>query len=280
MSWIASRDRATDRSLTMPSSTRCLAFAAAIITGASAPVARAQTRQPGATAHDSAAARPAPPIGRLDASALAPGRWSYATALLIGSTRQPATTRTLTVEPATRDGQAAWLVVDTKAASDRIDSDSLFVTRATFTPLLELVHRGAAFAISRFVNDSVKIQIQTERGPAAMSVAMPRGTIVNGAMLEVAMRLLPLAEGWAGHVEMLAVGSMGGATIPIDLRLEGVDTITVPAGTFSCWRFSRSIQGADQRFWIDRKGRALVKMSTTSPSSPDMILEMALTGQS
>ena len=58
-----------------------------------------------------------------------------------------------------------------------------------------------------------------------MVAAMPNGTIVSAAMLEAALRLLPLQIGWEDSTSMLSVSLSGNTVIPTRLSVIGEDRV-------------------------------------------------------
>ena len=82
--------------------------------------------------------------------------------------------------------------------------------------------------------------------------------------LAVLAAALPLARGWRGsmyQVSFIANGA-GGSIEPIDLRVRGTDRVTVPAGSFDCWRLEVEThlwRTERETLWVSRDNGWLIK---------------------
>src|SRR5919107_82092 len=101
----------------------------------------------------------------------------------------------------------------------------------------------------------------TTAARARIAVAHKRGAMASGTMFEVYLRMMPLKTGWTGHVEMSAPGPQGNVLIPVAIAVTGEESVTVPAGTFPCYVISIKGQGTEQRAWVSRNTRDIVKVS-------------------
>jgi hypothetical protein len=213
-----------------------------------------------AGARRAAAQTPAPKTARVDGRRLKAGEWRYTTAATSGGqTRTIA--RVLTVAPATIQGSPAWLVVDRQDAGAASVADSLYLRRADATPVRHRLHAGGASVALDFVGDSVRGTMTLPEGSGPIAAPYPRGSMVTGTMLEMYLRLLPLAPGWTGELTMGAVGPRGAVAVPVSLAVTGVESVTVPAGTFPSYVLSIRAQGGEQRAWVARDSHDVVKIS-------------------
>jgi hypothetical protein len=217
----------------------------------------------------------APPIGVVDARALAPGRWTYVTTANAGGQTQKID-RTLAIAAGSVAGTAAWLLVETQSAVSGSITDSLYVTRADASPIRHVLQRGADKLVAHdFSADSIHGSVMTPDGRSSpVATGYRAGPLVSGSMLEAMLRLLPLSVGWSASSQMLAAGPQGNLLVPIQLSVTGQDTVTVPAGTFPSWVLVLRAQNSEQRLWVAKRGRELVKLST-SPQ-PGVTVETVL----
>lgn len=208
----------------------------------------------------SAQDRGTPAPVKVDARRLRPGSWTYRTTATSGGQTRTID-RVLTVAPATLNGSAAWLVVDRQDAGAASVTDSLYLTRTDATPLRHRLHAGRASVALDFGRDSVRGTMTLPEGTGPIAAPYPRNAMVTGTMLEMYLRLLPLAPGWKGELAMGAVGPRGAVTVPISLAVTGEESVTVPAGTFPSYALSIKAQGSEQRAWVSRDSHEVVRIS-------------------
>jgi hypothetical protein len=54
--------------------------------------------------------------------------------------------------------------------------------------------------------------------------------------------------------------------VPIELRVESAETITVPAGRFDCWRLSLRFSGKQVDYWVRKSdGLGVRVLNKTTP---------------
>jgi len=72
------------------------------------------------------------------------------------------------------------------------------------------------------------------------------------------VRGIDLREGYEGSYQNVNAGT--GQTFPVDLKVEGQEEVTVPAGTFTTWRVRIRTASVTQFAWVETDGsRRLVK---------------------
>lgn len=103
-------------------------------------------------------------------------------------------------------------------------------------------------------------QTPSPTGPQtrAINTDLPKGTIAAEALQMV----LPLFR-WADQaVFTLNVFSAGKGTVaPLTLSVVGSETVTVPAGTFECWKIEQKGGETAVMFYVSKAERRLVKIS-------------------
>ncbi|MFL5576274.1 MAG: hypothetical protein ACJ79S_09945 [Gemmatimonadaceae bacterium] len=223
-----------------------------------------------------AAAQTTPAPIRVDASRLKGGEWRYRTTATSGGQTRTLK-RVLTVSPATLDGAAAWLIVDRQDAGMAKVADSLYLRRSDAAPLRHRLHAGQVSAALDFGRDSVRGTMTLPEGSGPIAAPYPRGAMVTGTMLEMYLRLLPLAPGWTGELTMGAIGANGAVAVPVSVAVAGEENVTVPAGTFPSFLLSIRAQGSEQRAWVTRDGREVVRISAElGPSATATKVETVL----
>ena len=228
-------------------------------------------------------ARHLAPIGVPDGSRLQPGQWVYQWTPTghQGEEWLSRMTDTVTIRRGSHRGEPVWLVtqrVGLVTGKGRLDS--LYLRLADLRPLrhalvasiLDEFRRAGAIDFER---DSMRWQFVLPGG-----FIPPRDTVVTAPLLaefagvgpELPLLLsgIQFAKTWTGAVSMLLPSiDWSGRESPvhvywINLRVTGRERVTVPAGSFDCWRISESIaghedQGAVADLWVDTRSGALVK---------------------
>lgn len=83
------------------------------------------------------------------------------------------------------------------------------------------------------------------KGQSAARHIPVTGPIYDNEQAIQLMRRLPLAVGYSTDVSLL-IGLGGGSVLPIKIDVSGKESVTVPAGTFECYKVTLSI---GQTFW-------------------------------
>jgi hypothetical protein len=226
-----------------------------------------------------------PAIGPVDGTRLAQGRWVYAwiPARGVKAGDLPAFADTVTIRRGTFRDEAVWvvtqLVVRTSGqGTGRIDS--LYLNLSTLRPLRHalLPYRSDRFqrwGAMDFERDSLRWQFRLPGGgipgrDTVVTAVLPADYAAVWPGFPLLLSGIQFVKNWTGAVPMLQ-GSIdwSGHDSPvhvywIDLRVKGRERVTVPAGTFDCWRISATIPGNEDRksiteLWVDSRSGALVK---------------------
>jgi len=220
-------------------------------------------------------------VDSLDLSRLVEGTWTY---------RSTRTTDDVLTAPngysrihlahATFGGRAAWLLMMTNSrdsASWGPYGDTTYLDAESLRPQRSIYYynKNRTVVVQSFSADSATESLDFS-GPIRQShreaIALPfsRETFfVNGWPLDRVGALLPafpLKPGWRGSLYQVALVSRIGVrgVSPMDLRVVARDRVTVPAGTFDCWRlevvtyFGQDIQ--QQIVWVSRDKGWVVKV--------------------
>ena len=239
--------------------------------------ALAQARPPArpAAPRPAASASATPTLGRVNASAVAPGIWRYRTTM--NTAGGPRTLdRTLTLTRTTRAGTAAWLVVDAQRAGEMSIVDSLWVARATMAPLHRVLTPAGGRIVTTFVGDTIKGMATTPQGDMPFLLPNRPGLIVSASMLELALAATPLRRGWRSTANLLAVAPTGSGVVPVELSVVGEERVTVPGGTFESWIIETRGAPIQQRLWLSKTGRRVVKMSQSTGQPGSTAIETVL----
>ena len=95
-------------------------------------------------------------------------------------------------------------------------------------------------------------------------------------MLEVVLRLAPLAVGWRGRVTQLGLTPAGVAAVPLDLAVVGEEVLALPGGPRPAWVLAATAGGAEQRLWVAKEGGVLLRQRASPPHAADFVYETTL----
>ena len=207
----------------------------------------------------------APRALRVDPSRITPGEFVYSTVLEHDISGTPLGTRTVSVAPATYAGSNAWLLVETRVGDAIPATDSLFLD-----PSMHPVHWGSTIARARlsaeFRGDSIFGGTTAPAGRKSLVAALPPGTLINAAMLETELRLLPLQTAWEDSASTISVALNGVSTLPTRVAVIGEDRVRVPAGQFDCWVVSvRAGDVTRGMYWVTKQNPIVVRSALDVP---------------
>lgn len=236
----------------------------------------------------------------LNLSRLTEGVWTY---------RSTTTTDGILAEPSfiggtrirmvrvNHKGYPAWMVTTaTRFRHGRWGefSDTVYIDAATLRPRYAVAygHNRRTRTVQSFSSDSGAQSImitQPMEGfySAAMELPFPPQAVFTSDWSLYRFRVLlpafPLARRWRGSMYQTTFFRAGPRTLglqalPLDLRVDGRENVSVPAGTFDCWRVEMENHwGQTQRWtlWVSRDHGLLIKAQLRwSDRVHDEVLEM------
>lgn len=224
---------------------------------------------PTLAAQSAASGRGADPLAAIGGKAPPAGSWTYRSTVTRGGATVELARRTLTVRAVEQGGERAWLVLDDTRARGQVMTDSVVLAAGDLRPVRRTADMGPMRIALTFPGDSVRGTMSVPGGDPASVLVAPgdRRIVVNGAMLEALLPLLPLAAGWSGTVAQLTPTPLGASVVPLTLTVVGEDSVAVPAGTFAAWRMTARAADAEQQLWVSKADRRLLRQEATPPSS-------------
>jgi hypothetical protein len=214
---------------------------------------------------------------RVDARSLQPGQFVYQTTLERDAGTMVLGTRTVSVAPATYAGVPALLLVETRSGDGIPAGDSLYVGVSDLHPLHWNATLGSARLAAEFRGDTVFGGTSAPGGRRSMASSVPAGTLINSAMLESILRVLPLQTGWEDSTNTLSVVLSGNAVIPTRLSVIGEDRVRVPAGTFDCWVVAVHADQSRGLYWVTKRDPIVVRSALDVPTLGGAQLVSSLT---
>lgn len=214
---------------------------------------------------------------RLDATALRPGQFVYETTLERNSTTTILGSRTVTVARTTYNAAPAWLILETRSSDGIPSADSLLTDIAGLHPLHWTSTQGLARLGAEFRGDTAFGATAAPSSRRSIVTVVPSGTMVSSAMLETALRLLPLQTAWEDSTTALSITLSSTTIVPTRLSVIGEDRVRVPAGTFDCWVVAVHADASRGLYWVTKRDPQVVRSALDVPSLGGAQLVSSLT---
>jgi len=227
------------------------------------PAARAQT------AGGDSARSGVPHVLSVNAAAVPPGQFVYATSLAHDTASMQYGSRIVSLVAATYAGAPASLLVETRLSPTDTARDSLFVDPVSLTPLHWVGSIGPAQIAFEFRGDTAYGGTSAPTGRRSAVTIVPPGTLVSAAMLETALRALPLVPGYQDSTNTLSVNLHDETLVPTTLSVIGREMVRVPAGTFDCWVVS--VHAGDRGrglYWVSTDRHVVVRSELDVGGTP------------
>jgi len=225
------------------------------------PFATSASAQAPATAADTAQHR-----FHVDATALRPGQFVYETTIERNATTTILGSRTVSVSRTTYNSAPAWLLLETRLNNGLPTTDSLLADLFDLHPLHWSSTQGLARLAVEFRGDTAFGATAAPPGRRSIVSVVPGGTLVSSAMLEAALRLLPLQTGWEDSTTTLSITLGSTEVVPTRLTVIGEDRVRVPAGTFDCWVVAAHADSARGLYWVTKRDPQVVRSALDVPS--------------
>jgi len=197
----------------------------------------------------------------LDGARLHAGEWRYQVRVKTdGILTSERGRRAYALAEATFGGHPVWRITTSWHPQGFVDS--ILVDRATLRPLRRVFQPARVRFIQEHSTDSLREWLVRRAAPqdtVRSAVALPNAPLIDWLTTKVALQALPLAPSWRGSLYVVSTAARGLA--PLNLRVVGRETITVPAGTFDCWKIKAD--GPDyvenDLIWVSRHEHWVIK---------------------
>ena len=214
------------------------------------------------------------------------GQWTYeALSITDGVFTSPQGQRTITVADESYGSRPAWVTRESHGDF----GDTVFVDRHSLRPMLHQRSSRGSFAFTQeFSGDSVFELLRVSRpeqkafqGSAALPGPGGSPLAVSWSAYSIAAPLLlqavPLERAWRGSlysVNWVSRADRFPPITPVDLRVIGAQRITVPAGTFDCWKVEARQGESAWLLWVSKDRQWVVKSQYRN--APDWVTERVL----
>ena len=237
--------------------------------------------------HESLAKTPRPKYALILSGTLAPSRmtegvWTYqSTTTTDDVLTQPSGATRLRLARATYAGRPAWTVNTARQLRAGVwteYTDTTYLDASTLRPqhAVAYANKRRTRFVQTFSEDSGHESIDMA-GPmqrswrGAIAFPFPREALFfndwSTDRLAALFPAIPLARRWRGTLYQVAFISRADmrSLAPLDIRVVGTDRVTVPAGTFDCWRLEVETHlwaTERSRMWVSRETGWLIKTQT------------------
>lgn len=205
---------------------------------------------------------------------LRPGRWFYNSPMLDRPPQPGDTSYGYAIERTTHEGAPAWLALGGRRLADgRIEwRDSTWLSHDSLLPLLRHAQMlGGARVEEIYSADEVLIG-ETLNGYTSWRhrALRPNQRISEGFPIRwydflAALQSGDLDVGWRRSLDVpfLVLKDGKPATHYLDLEVFRGETVTVPAGTFECWKVGIGREDSGITLWVDQRRGWIVAQSST-----------------
>jgi hypothetical protein len=226
----------------------------------------------------------APPL-TIDGSRLEAGVFRYARfERTPGGARRQIGRESVELSLARVEGHDAWRVIQRRQIADTEHVETLYAERATLRPLGRTIrvhpytHYAGITVRQRLVEDSLTGWMQTDSGlgrPIARHLSAALAPYLSDALSPVLLGAVSVGPRWRGRFSILGWAVRDGdVSFPARLRVVGDERVTVPAGTFECWKLAVDASVGMQTYWV-RKSDGIGVRSLLE--SNDVSRELVLT---
>lgn len=167
-----------------------------------------------------------------------------------------------TVEEVNHDGAAAWKIVAESVMMGMDITDAFIVDQSTLVPLARTMNQAGQVVTFEYTPDNVSINLGAMGG---IDIPVDQTLAPDGSVLAYGFGTLPLDEGYSSHTYVVDMTTGGVARHTITVT--GIESVTVPAGTFDAYVVEFRAGSGTQVFHISVDDpRVMLKQQATMPA--------------
>lgn len=174
--------------------------------------------------------------------------------------------RTVEVTETQLGGAPTWLVAERRTGSAVPTSDSLWLARSELTPMRWTGTVDRAQLAASFSHDSIFGALQSYAGRSSFATPLLPGVLVTPGMTERIVEMLPLRVGYRAAASLILVDMGTPRALPAELSVEREDRIRTSAGDVDCWVVLLRAGAMEERLWVDKGKRLVVRTEQTTTS--------------
>jgi hypothetical protein len=174
--------------------------------------------------------------------------------------------RTVEVSETQMGGVPTWLVAERRTGSAVPTTDSLWLAKADLTPLRWVGTVGRAQLAASFAHDSIFGASQSYAGRSSFATSVLPGVLATPGMTERIVEMLPLHAGYRAAASLILVDQGAPRALPAELSVEREERIRTSAGDADCWVVLLRAGAMEERLWVDKARRLVVRTEQVSSS--------------
>ena len=132
------------------------------------------------------------------------------------------------------EGKPAWLIATNTTMPMGSAIDTFWVDHGTVKPVKWRVHQGPAFVDVDFSDEAIKGLINMGAQEMPIDIALEAPTFASGSAMDLLAMALPFEAGYKTTVRFFEIQMQ--KVRPMALEVVGMETVTVPAGTFETYK--------------------------------------------
>jgi dipeptidyl aminopeptidase/acylaminoacyl peptidase len=203
---------------------------------------------------------------------LQPGKYSYK-----GTIAAAGQTIPLTVTTEIKEENGAWVVNESAQLPMGVVSDISTIEKGSLVLKKRSVKQGPIAIDLDFTSSKATGTMSMNGQPKAIDVNLDGALFADGAGTYSVIASLPLAQGYTTSFRNFDVKTQ--QVNVKQLSVVGIESVTVPAGTFEAYKVEISSAGGGDKtyIWVARDTRKVLKSSTTMSSMNGAVITTELT---
>ena len=174
-----------------------------------------------------------------------------------------------------REENGAWLFTETAQTPMGEAVDTGVLEKGTLLPKRRTVKQGPADIALEFSGTAVKGSFSVNGQAKPVNVALDGPIFADGPGSHAVIARLPLAEGYTTTFRNF---DLRGQKVDVKrLKVVGKESVTVPAGTFACWKVDvTSADGGVVTLWVATDSRRVARLRAVMPAMNGAVLTAEL----
>ncbi|MCS6808660.1 MAG: prolyl oligopeptidase family serine peptidase [Bacteroidota bacterium] len=192
---------------------------------------------------------------------LRPMKAVYKVSVEVGS-RKFETTKTVEI----RDAGKHWNIVELSQSPMGTATDEGEVMKGTLLPVRRSVNQGPVKIKLDYTATAIKGTMESPMGTMNIDKTINASLFADGTGTSAVLATLPLAEGYTTMLQNFDI--MSQSLKQFELKVAGVENVSVPAGTFDAYRLEivpANGEAGSSTIWIANEGYKVVKERQVLP---------------
>ncbi len=211
----------------------------------------------------------------LDLARLQPFARTYDMVVWTGDSSSVIGERSVEAQLTSYAGTDAWVIVETRTGVVPW-AESLYVS-----PDFRALHWSSTLGLARlateFVGDSMLGAAGAGRSKQNIVLPGRPDMLVNGAMVETMLALLPLTETWSDSAEVVSVNLAAATLVRAELAVVSAEDYPIDSvNVVPVWVVTLRTHGASVLYWVDRTTGVPLRVQQRVPAHVGDVLEFRL----